>query len=117
MDLNVMKTILISSAILIATATSSFAAVGLDAYADKNGFINVHTLTCNQLANTFQEDADQLATWYSGWYNGLAKKHYYHLDRNKTEEHRVIVYCKEHPEKKVIDAVKVIFKREGVGGR
>jgi hypothetical protein len=34
-----------------------------------------------QLANTFLEDADFLAAWYSGWYNGLAKKHFAHVAR------------------------------------
>jgi len=41
--------------------------------ADANGFINVQTLTCAQLAGTWQGDADMLTTWYSGWYNGLAR--------------------------------------------
>jgi hypothetical protein len=46
--------------------------VDLSAYVDKNGFIDVQTLTCAQLANTYQEDANALTSWYSGWYNGLA---------------------------------------------
>ena len=36
-------------------------AVGLDTYVDENGFIDVQTLTCDQLANTYQEDANALA--------------------------------------------------------
>ena len=31
--------------------------VDLSAYADANGFIDVQTLTCAQLANTYQEEA------------------------------------------------------------
>ena len=42
----------------------------LSAYADKNGYVNVQKLTCGQLAGTFQEDANFLGIWYSGWYNG-----------------------------------------------
>src|SRR5690242_131579 len=38
----------------------------LSAYVDSNGFIDVQTLTCAQLAGTYQEDADALTTWYSG---------------------------------------------------
>jgi len=37
--------------------------VELSTYADANGFLNVQELTCAQLANTFQEDADMLAAW------------------------------------------------------
>ena len=59
-------------AVVFAGLSSSQAQVPLSAYADANGFIDVQALTCAQLAGTFQEDADMLAAWYSGWYNGLA---------------------------------------------
>jgi hypothetical protein len=49
--------------------------IDLTAYVDANGFLDVQTLTCAQLANSCQEDADSLMSWYSGWYNGLAYKH------------------------------------------
>jgi hypothetical protein len=90
----------------------AYAATGLDTYVDKNGFIDVQALTCAQLADTYQEDANALANWYSGWYNGLAKKHYYHLNRVKGTEHEVIVYCKEHRDMKIIKAMDVIFKED-----
>jgi hypothetical protein len=85
--------------------------VDLTAYADKDGFIDVQKLTCGQLANTYQEDADHLTTWYSGWYNGLGKKHMMKVDRARTLEHDAIVYCKEHQDQKVIHAIDVIFKK------
>ena len=69
-------------------------------------------LTCAQLAGTFQEDADMLATWYSGWYNGLAKKHFLDVKRGKEEEHEVIVYCKANLDKWRIQAIAVVFKDE-----
>ncbi len=56
--------------------SGAFAQTPLSAYVDSNGFIDVQKLTCAQLAGTYQEDADALTSWYSGWYNGLAKKHY-----------------------------------------
>lgn len=65
---------------------------------------------CAQLANTFQEDADYLAAWYSGWYNGLAKKHVMQVTRAKSLQHEVIVHCKANPAKKVIEAIDVVFK-------
>jgi hypothetical protein len=88
--------------------------VSLSAYADKNGFIDVQALTCAQLADTFQEDADMLMTWYSGWYNGLAKKHFFHMTRGVELEHQVIVYCKANRGKKVIEAIATIFKDERI---
>ena len=42
--------------------------VDLSAYVDANGFLDVQALTCAQLANTYQEDANALMSWYSGWY-------------------------------------------------
>lgn len=88
------------------------AQVPLSTYTDQNGYIDVQALTCAQLANTYQDDADYLAAWYSGWYNGLAKKHFAHITRAKTGEHLVIVYCKAHPELKIIQAIDVVLKSQ-----
>lgn len=84
----------------------------LSAYVDANGFLDVQTLTCAQLAGTYQQDADALTTWYSGWYNGLAKKHFLDFRKGKETEHEVILYCEAHPEIRIIDAIAVIFKDE-----
>jgi hypothetical protein len=95
---------------LVSTVSTVSAQVELSKYADANGYIDVQKLTCAQLANTFQEDADFLTVWYSGWYNGLGKKHMMKVDRAKTLEHEVIVHCKANPGKKVIQAIDVVFK-------
>jgi hypothetical protein len=92
--------------------TAAQAQVPLSSYTDANGFIDERALTCAQLANTFQEDADMLAAWYSGWYNGLAKKHFAHFTRAKAGEHQLILYCKAHPQMKIIEAVDVLLKNE-----
>ena len=92
------------------------AQVPLSAYADGNGVIDIQTLTCAQLAGTFQEDADMLTTWYSGWYNSLAKKHYIHVTRAKVFEHEVILYCKANPNVKIISAIDVLLKDERLSG-
>jgi hypothetical protein len=109
-----MKKFFAATALIAGTTLGSsvMAATGLDTYVDKNGFIDVQTLTCAQLADTYQEDANALANWYSGWYNGLAKKHYYLLSRVKGTEHEVIVFCKEHPDMKIIKAMDIIFKED-----
>ncbi|HMM90786.1 HdeA/HdeB family chaperone [Bradyrhizobium sp.] len=97
---------------MTATFSGALAQTPLSAYVDSNGFINVQTLTCAQLAGTFQEDADALTAWYSGWYNGLARKHYMDLRKGKVAEHEIILYCKANPEKLIIDAIAVVFKDE-----
>jgi len=95
---------------LLSPVSTASAQVELSTYANADGYIDVQKLTCAQLANTFQEDADFLTVWYSGWYNGLAKKHFMKLDRAKKLEHEVIVHCKANPGKKVIQAIDVVFK-------
>jgi hypothetical protein len=94
----------------VVLAEPAYAQVELKAYANRDGYVDVQKLTCAQLANTFQEDADYLTVWYSGWYNGLAKKHMMQVDRAKSLEHQVIVHCKANPGKKVIEAMDVVFK-------
>ena len=54
---------------MIALALASWdarAQTDLSAYADANGYLDVQKLTCAQLANTWQEDANLLTAWYSG---------------------------------------------------
>ena len=92
--------------------STAYAQVPLTNYADAKGMIDVQKFTCAQLASTFQEDADALAMWYSGWYNGLAKKHYFNLPRAKEGLHQVIVHCKANQGKKVIQAIDYVLKEE-----
>lgn len=106
-----MKRYLMLATLLIpATLHIAHAQTDLSAYADANGFLDVQKLTCAQLAGTWQQDADMLTTWYSGWYNGLARKHYLDIRKGKEAEHEVIVYCKANPDKLIIDAIAVVFK-------
>ncbi len=110
-----MKIAIISVLAVVATssvALAQTAPVPLSAYADDKGWIDVQKLTCAQLAGTFQEDADMLTAWYSGWYNGLAKKHAINVQRSKDLEHELIVYCKANTSKKIIEAIAVVFKDE-----
>ena len=102
----------VTSGLAISLAFSNAnAQVDLSAYADAEGYIDVQALTCAQLAGTWQDQADLLTTWYSGWYNGLAKKHFINIARSKESEHEVIVYCKANPEVKIIHAIDVILKK------
>lgn len=108
-----MRKILILATTALAVASSDVQAqTDLTAYADAKGYIDVQALTCAALAGTWQGDADRLTTWYSGWYNGLAKKHFFNIARSKELEHEVIVYCKANPQIRIIEALDVMFKQE-----
>ncbi|GLS20669.1 hypothetical protein GCM10007874_36860 [Labrys miyagiensis] len=111
-----LKTLLAATALVGFFSTSAFAQTPkpLTDYVDANGFLDVQTLTCAQLAGTYQEDADALTAWYSGWYNGLAHKHFLDFKKGREVEHQVIVYCKANPEKKIIEAMAIIFKDDRI---
>jgi HdeA/HdeB family len=112
----ILMAVTLGAATLMASSSAK-AQVDLSAYADPEGFLDVQTLTCAQLAGTWQGQADLLTAWYSGWYNGLAKKHYMDIRKGREAEHEVIVYCKANPEIRVIQAMDIIFKsmRERMG--
>jgi hypothetical protein len=101
----------LAAATLIASASASRAQVELSTYADAKGYLNVKALTCAQLANTFQEDANFLGVWYSGWFNGHMKRHSINPARTKEGIHEVIVYCKANPDKKVLEAVDAYVRK------
>jgi len=104
-------------AAMLMAGSSARAQVNLSEYADPEGFLDIQTLTCAQLAGTWQDQADLLASWYSGWYNGLAKKHYMDIRKGKEAEHELIVYCKANPQLRIIQAIDIVFKsmRERMG--
>ena len=104
------RPLILAAMLVTTTIQDSRAQVDLSTYADANGFLNVQKLTCAQLAGTWQGDADRLTTWYSGWYNGLARKHYMDIVKGKEAEHEVIVYCKANPDQLIIEAIAVVFK-------
>ena len=106
-----MRFVISFCAMALLGASAARAQVELSTYADGKGNLDVQKLTCAQLANTFQEDADFMTVWYSGWYNGLADYSKMKIDRAKELEHRVIVYCKAHPDVKVIKAMDINIKQ------
>ena len=108
---------LVAGAALVASASASQAQVELKTYMDDKGYLNVRALTCAQLANTYQEDADFLGAWYSGWWNGHMKRHSINVARTKQGIHEVIVYCKANPDAKVVDAVDAYVKKVQAGGQ
>ncbi len=112
-----LRAALVAAAALFASVSAASAQVELKTYADAKGYLNVKALTCAQLANTFQEDADFLGTWYSGYFNGRMKRHSINIKRTKEGIHEVIVYCKANPDKKVIEAVEAYVKKVRQDGK
>ena len=108
---------LVASASLAVSASASQAQVDLKTYADEKGYLNVKALTCAQLANTTQDDANFLGVWYSGWFNGHMKRHAINVARTKAGIHEVIEYCKANPDKKVVDAVETYVKKVQAGSQ
>jgi HdeA/HdeB family len=106
------KMLILATTVFAVASSNAQAQTDLTAYADPEGYIDVQALTCAALAGTWQGDADRLTTWYSGWYNGLAKKHYFNIARSKEFEHEVIVYCKANPQIRIIEAIDVLLKQE-----
>lgn len=107
-----MKKLLLAASVHVLASMPAQSQTPLAAYADAKGYVHVQELTCAQLAGTFQEDADFLGVWYSGWYNGLGKKNTIKIDRLKEGIHEVIVYCKANRDKKIIQAIDVILKSQ-----
>ncbi len=106
------KLCLLAAAAAFMLPLSAQAQTPLTAYVDKDGYLDTQKITCEQIANTFEEDAVLLGMWYSGWYNGLGKKHAINLPRIKEDIHEAIVYCKAHKNEKLMDAIEAVFKRE-----
>lgn len=106
------KVLALAMIIGAAYVSMAHAQAPLKSYTDASGYLDVQKLTCAQLAGTYQEDADLLMAWYSGWYNGLAKKHLANPERAKRLEHEVIVHCKANPGIQIIDAIAIVFKDE-----
>jgi hypothetical protein len=102
---------LVAAAALVASVSASQAQTELKTYMDEKGYLNVRALTCAQLAGTYQEDANFLGAWYSGWWNGHLKRHSVNVARAKQGIHEVIVYCKANPDSKVVDAVDAYVKK------
>ena len=109
------RVVLFAATALVAASTASQAQTPLTTYMDAKGYLDIKALTCSQLANTTQDDANFLGAWYSGWWNGHMKRHSINIARTREGIHEVIVYCKSHPDEKVVDAVDAYVKRQQAG--
>ena len=110
-----LRVALIAAAGLIASVSASQAQVELKTYMDDKGYLNVRALTCAQLAGTFQEDADFLGAWYSGWWNGHLKRHSSTSLVRRKESMKSSCFAKPTRTTKVVDAVDDYVKKVQAG--
>ena len=80
--------------------------------ADANGNIDVQKFTCEQLAGIYQNDADFLAIWYSGWSNGSAKRQTMNVAKVREAARNIVAYCKVNKDKRLVQAMDAILKDE-----
>ncbi len=84
--------------------------VPLSHYADANGNIEVRTLTCAHLNAASPAEADLLLAWYSGWYNGSAKRRGINLARVRYALRSVGDYCRRNPDKNLVQVMDLMLK-------
>src|SRR5258708_1176343 len=84
--------------------------VVLGRFADATGNIDGQKLNCGQLADASPGEADVFLAWYSGWYNGAAKKRGINLARIRTASRMVIDYCKSNRDKKIVQVMDLMLK-------
>jgi hypothetical protein len=81
-------------------------------YADPGGNIDIATLTCGQLTSSYQEDAEFVLLWSSGWYNGLARRTAMNMPRIKEGIRNVIAYCQANKDKRLTEAINAVMAGE-----
>jgi HdeA/HdeB family len=96
--------------LIAALSSAAFAATELKDNVDAKGYVNVKTLTCADLAGTYQEDANFLGVWYSGYLNGRAKKHSFNLEKTEAGIKAVVTYCQANPTKTLPQAADAVLK-------
>lgn len=79
-------------------------------YADVNGNIDIQTLTCAQLTSTYQEDAEFVLLWSSGWYNGIAHRSALNMQRIREGIRTIIAYCQTNKDKRLTQAIEAMTR-------
>ncbi len=82
----------------------------LSKFADANGTIDVTRLTCADLADTSDEEADLLLAWYGYPSNGPTKRRFFNLARLRSAMHSVVAYCKTHRDQNLVKAMELMSK-------
>lgn len=84
--------------------------LNLSRYADANGSLEVQTLTCGHLADAPPQEADLFLAFYSGWYNGLAKRRGINLARVRYAIRNILDYCSGNRDKRIVQVMDLMLK-------
>ena len=82
----------------------------LSKFADANGTIDVTRLTCADLADTSDEEADLLLAWYGYPSNGPAKRRFFNMAHLRSAMHGVVDYCKTHRDQNLVRVMDLMSK-------
>jgi hypothetical protein len=75
--------------------------LSLSRFADANGNIDVQQLTCSDFVGLSSDQAGLFLAWYSGWYDGAAKRRSINLARVQYRLKNVSDYCQVNREQKL----------------
>ena len=92
------KVMILTAAALAITSLEARAQTDLKAYTDANGYLDRAEADLRPTCRDLARGRRQAHGLVSGWYNGLAKKYFFHPSRGVRLEHEVIVHCKANPE-------------------
>jgi hypothetical protein len=101
------------SAVIQESARPQVAQTSLSRYGDANGSVDIGRLTCGQLDDTSNDEADVLLAWYSGWHSGLANKraaNTINIARLRYVMRNVVDYCQANRNKKLTQVLELMLK-------
>jgi hypothetical protein len=84
--------------------------VTLSRYADANGNIDVQRLTCAEIEGSPLQEAEFFLSWYSGWYNGAAKRRGINIARVRYAIRSVVDYCRANPDRRLVQVMELMLK-------
>ena len=93
-----------------ATVQAAVPQVPLSKFADASGNIDARRLTCAQLDLTSAGETELLLSWYSGWYNGVAKKRAFNSAQVRYAIRSVVDFCKGNPDRNLAQVMDAVLK-------
>jgi hypothetical protein len=84
--------------------------LSLSRFADANGNIDVQQLTCSDFVGLSPDQAGLFLAWYSGWYDGAAKRRSINVARVQYRLKNVTDYCQVNREQKLARVLENFLK-------
>jgi hypothetical protein len=84
--------------------------IALSKFADANGNIDIQRLSCGDLADSANGDAELFLAWYSGSYERPAKARTVNMARLRYAIRATVDYCKANRDKSLVKATELMMK-------